>query len=110
MAVPLNTFITRNAVLSTSPEVIYTAPANVSAIILMAQLANISEDGVATTFIHNSGAVNTELISDYVIPGNDAASALTGKLVLQTGQRIIAFANENNRIKLTLSILESANE
>jgi hypothetical protein len=110
MAVPLNTFTTRNAVLTTDPVVIYTAPANVSAIVLMAQLANVSEVPVAATFIHNDGVLNTELISDYMIPPNDASSALTGKLVLQTGQKIIAFANENNKIKLTLSILESANE
>jgi hypothetical protein len=108
--IPLNSFKTVTAVLTESLTDIYTAPANVTAIILMAQIANISENPVPATFVHNAGPVNTELIRDYLIPGNDAASATTGKLVLQTGQKIRAFAGENNKLKLTLSILESANE
>jgi hypothetical protein len=108
--IPLNTFKTVTAVLTESLTDIYTAPANVTSIVLMAQIANISENPITATFVHNSGAVNTELIRDYLIPGNDAASAVTGKLILQTGQKVRASAGVNNQLKLTLSILESANE
>jgi hypothetical protein len=108
--IPLNSFKTITAVLTQSLTDIYTAPANVTAIVLMAQIANIDQDPVTATFIHNSGFVNTELIRDYLVPGNDAASAIVGKLILQTGQKIRASAGVNNQLKLTLSILESANE
>lgn len=108
--IPLNSFKTVTAVLTTNLTNIYTAPIGVSSIILMAQIANIGSTAATTTFVHNNGAVNTELINDYAIPANDASSALTGKLVLQTGHTIRASASVNNQLKLTLSILESANE
>lgn len=108
--VPLNAFKTVTATLTQSMTDIYTAPAGVSSIILTAQIANITTTSGTATFAHVAGSVVTELIKDYPIPGNDAASATTGKLVLETGQRIRAAADQNNKMKLTLSILESANE
>lgn len=108
--IPLNSFKTVTAVLTTSLADVYTAPVGVSSIILMAQIANIGSTAETTTFIYNNGVVNTELINDYAVPANDASSALTGKLVLQTGHKIRASASVNNQLKLTLSILESANE
>jgi hypothetical protein len=108
--IPLNSFKTVTAVLTTDLVDVYTAPPGVSSIVLMAQIANIGEEVATTTFIHNNNFVNTELIRDYAIPPNDASSALTGKLVLETGQKIRASGSINNQLKLTLSILESANE
>ena len=108
--VPLNAFKTVTALLTSSMTDIYTAPAGVSSIILTAQIANITTTSGTVTFAHVNGSVITELIKDYAIPGNDAASATTGKLVLEAGQKIRAAANTNNKMKLTLSILESANE
>ena len=108
--IPLNSFKTVTAVLTTSLADVYIAPVGVSSIVLMAQIANTGETVETATFIHNNGVLNTELISDYAIPPNDAASALTGKLVLETGHKIRAGSSANNQLKLTLSILESANE
>ena len=108
--IPLNAFKTVTAVLTTDLTEVYTAPNGVSSIILMAQIANIGNTPANATIQHSNGFVNTELISEYPIPGNDAASAITGKLVLETGNRIRAAGSQNNQLKLTLSILESANE
>jgi len=108
--IPLNSFKTVTAVLTTDLLDVYTAPTGVSSIVLMAQIANIGDVVATATFVHNNNFVNTELISDYAIPPNDASSALTGKLVLETGQKIRASGSINNQLKLTLSILESANE
>jgi hypothetical protein len=108
--IPLNAFKTVTAVLTTDLNDVYTAPVGVSAIVLMAQIANIAETTATATFIHNNNFLNTELIRDYAIPGNDASSALTGKLVLESGHKIRASGSVNNQLKLTLSILESANE
>jgi hypothetical protein len=110
MAIALNTFTTVTAEITNTSSVIYTAPAGVSSIILMAQISNITNSSGEITFIYDDGITLTELLKQFSIPGNDAASALTGKLVLESGHKIRVFANENNKFKITLSILESANE
>jgi hypothetical protein len=110
MAIALNTFKTVTKSVTNTSTIIYTAPVGVSSIILMAQIANITNTAGEVTFIHDDGTNLTELIKDYAIPGKDAGSALTGKLVLESGQKIRVFANENGKFKITLSILESANE
>lgn len=110
MAVALNTFRTVTALVTDTSTVIYTAPEEVSGIILMAQITNITDSSGSVTFIYDNNVELNELIKDYEIPGKDAASALTGKLVLESGHKIRVFANENDKFKITLSILESANE
>jgi hypothetical protein len=108
--IPLNAFKTVTAVLTQDVTDVYLAPPGVSSIVLMAQIANIGDTSANATVIHNKGFVNTELISEFSIPANDSASAITGKLVLESGAKLKAAANVNNQLKLTLSILESANE
>ena len=110
MAVALNTFRTVTAVLTDSEQTIYTAPPDVSSIILMAQVANVTNTVGSLTFSYRAGSTTTELLKDFEVPGNDAISATTGKLVLETGHSLRAFANTNFKFKVTLSILESANE
>lgn len=111
MAGELNVFKTATAVLTTSPTVIYTAPADYTGIILMAQIANVTTNTVTATVIHENaaGSTLTELVKDFPIPGKDAASALTGKLILEAGQKFKVSASANSSLKITLSILESAN-
>lgn len=111
MAGELNVFRTATAVLTTTPTVIYTAPADYTGIILMAQITNVTSSSATATVSHENvgGTVITELIKDFSIPAKDAASATTGKLILETGQKIKVSASANNTLKITLSILESAN-
>jgi hypothetical protein len=105
----LNIFKTVTAILTTGGATIYTAPVGYSAIVLMAQISNVTSGIVNATFSVYDGATTTELIKDFGIPGNDAASATTGKLVLETGKSITASASANSSLKLVLSILESKN-
>jgi hypothetical protein len=105
----LNIFKTETATLTTGGATIYTAPVGYSAIILMAQISNVTTDTVNATFSVFDGVTTTELIKDFGIPGNDAASATTGKLVLETGTSIVASASANSSLKLVLSVLESKN-
>lgn len=111
MATPLNVFRTYTAELTTNNEIIYTVPENNTGIVLMAQVANVSANTAAVTFAHyNSTAdVETELVKDYEIPGNDASSVITGKLVIQEGDSVKAQSSANDTFKITLSILESLN-
>lgn len=123
--IPLNTFKTKTAVLTTSSTAtVYTAPIGVTAIVLMTQVANIGTATSTVTFSHHrnlpvlpdsqgngaqAGNVSTELIKDFGIPPNDAASMTTGKLILESLDSIRCYSDTSSTMKLTLSILETAN-
>jgi len=99
MATPLNQFKTKTyiiqdkdateAVKARGTDVVYTVPAGVSAIILMAQISNIA--------------------NEFGVQSNDAVSPLTGKLVVQEGNQIAIWADQADKLELTLSFLESLN-
>jgi len=111
MATALNVFKTITANLTTNSNVIYTAPALKTSIILSLQVTNITGSTANTTFFHSTvGNQLVELCKDFEIPSKDAASILTGKLVLETGQKIVAKAGANVALKLVMSLLETAND
>ena len=107
----LNVFKTVTAVLTTSSVTLYTAPAGYTSIILMAQVSNITGSTRTIIFSHHNptGSITTELLSGFFIPPNDAVSATTGKLVLETGQSVRASASVDSSVKVVLSILETLN-
>lgn len=111
MATPLNIFKTKTYSITTVNTVVYTAPVGFTGIILMAQVANITGTDATVTFSHydTSATTETELVKDFTIPGSDAGSLLTGKLVLEAGDSIKTSASANTTLKLTLSVLESLN-
>ena len=106
---PLNTFKSFAAQLTSEEEVLYTAPTNTTAIVLLAQVANVTngqnEESANVTFLTSMN--ETELVKNYTIPAGDAASMLTGKLVLEPEESVKGFASSNNSLKITLSILET---
>ena len=106
MASPLNTFKSVASNLTT-PTTIYTCPAETTAIVLLAQATNTNntDDGNITFYSSVNG--NTELAKDFTIPVGDAAGLLSGKLVIEEGQSVGAYANATGVLKLTLSILET---
>jgi hypothetical protein len=108
MALALNIFKTVTANITTSNTVVYTAPSSYTGIVLMAQITNITSNPANVTLIYSNNS--TELLKDFTIPGNDAAAALTGKLIIETGQSISISSSVNDALKITASILESANE
>ena len=114
MATALNVFKTVTADLTTADQVIYTAPANKTSIFLSVQTTNISGNLVTFSFYHASTAnVKTALAKNFKIPIGDSASVIgggSGKLVLETGQRVFASASANNSVQLVISVLESAND
>jgi hypothetical protein len=110
MALALNVFKTVTHVVTTNNDSIYTAPADYTGIILLAQITNISNTVATVTFSTFNGTTETELLKDFQIPSNDAVSGITGRLILPTGSTIRIRSSANNQLKITLSILESANE
>ena len=124
--IPLNTFRTMTAVLNTSTSAtVYVAPIGVTAIILMAQVANTDNNNTHyVTMSHhrnfrvlpnaqgNNGQapnVTTEIVYGFGVPNNDSASLISGKLILESQDSVIAYADTTSTMKLTLSILETAN-
>ena len=122
---PLNTFKTKTAILGTSTTAtVYTAPVGVTAIVLMANAANVDTSTRLVSFVHyrnlpvlpdaqgiggQSGATFTEQVVGYPVPANNAASLLSGKLIVESLDSIVAYADVPGTVKLTLSILETAN-
>lgn len=123
---PLNTFKTKTTVLTTSSTArIYTAPVGVTAIVLMANAANVDLTSTRlVTLAHyrnlpvladtqgnggQAGNVITEQVLKFAIPSNDAGSLLSGKLIVESLDSIIAYSDADGAIKITLSILETAN-
>lgn len=111
MAGELNVFRTITAVITTVNEIVYTAPLGKTTIILMAQATNISENVNEISFLHFDAATNseTELVKGFSVPPNDATSVITGKLIVEEGNSVRAFASEDDAFKMTFSILESLN-
>jgi hypothetical protein len=123
--IPLNTFKTKTAVLTTNTTAtIYTAPIGVTSIILMAQVANITTQTHTITFSHyrrlavladsqgngsQAADTTTEMIKNFAIPASDSASMTTGKMIIESLDSIRASASANNVLKITLSVLETAN-
>lgn len=111
MATPLNVFKTVTKDITTSNEVVYTAPTGVTAIVLMAQVSNVTTGTADVTFAHydTDTTTETELVKELDIPANDATSVTTGKLVIEEGDSVKVQASANSALKLTMSILESLN-
>jgi hypothetical protein len=98
--IPLNTFKTKTTLLSnSSTATVYTAPVGVTSILLMSQIANNSTVTQYVSFLHhrkrpilpdaqgnNAQVGNTDsvLVKNFAIPANDAASVLTGKLIIES--------------------------
>lgn len=109
MALALNVFQTITAVVSTTPTIVYTAPVGYTGVVLLAQVANISSISQDITLVHRRGAIDTELLQNYPVSGNDSVSLLSGKLVLQSGDKLVLSGSTTTDLKLVASILETLN-
>lgn len=77
----------------------------------MAQVSNTADTGVTAgvTFTHTRQRTDTELVKKAPVPPEDARSVLTGRLVLEEGDRVVVTATANNVLKIIMSVVESAN-
>lgn len=109
MALPLNIFQTVTAVVSTSPTEVYTTPVGYTGVVLLAQVANIGETSEDITLIHRRSSTDTEMLKNYPIDGNDTANLLSGKLVLENGDKLVLSGSNGTNLKFIVSILETLN-
>lgn len=117
MAIPLNVFKTTTQILKKGPfiadsDVVYQVPNGITTIVLMAQIANTTDDSAHTVTLSHYNITNdveTEAVRNFLIEPNDAAGVVTGKMIVEQGNQIRASASINNKMKLILSYLESLN-
>jgi hypothetical protein len=110
MALQTNVFKTVTSVVPTTSSLIYTAPVGYSGVVLLAQVANISTTtAYDITLIHTRGAVDTELFKAFPIPAKDTVSLLTGKLILESGDKLYLSGSNASNLKFVASILETLN-
>jgi hypothetical protein len=131
--IPLNTFKTKTArvltgIETTTATTVYTAPVGTTAIVLMAQISNVSTVSQLVSLVHfrnrrvladaqGNGLQLPQtpnfLVKEFEIPSNDAASVLAGKLIVEELDSIRCFQPENattGTLQLVMSILETANQ
>jgi hypothetical protein len=93
----------------------YTVPAGTTAIILLAQVANVeaTQVGVSVRWKDSSASdAVTYLVDEVQVPAAAALNVLAGRLVLEAGDSLEA-AQEGSPVsalELTLSILEVTND
>ncbi len=109
MALALNVFQTVTAVVSTSPTEIYTAPVGYTGVVLLAQVANIGASSADVTLVHRRSSTDTEMLKNYPIAANDTANLLSGKLVLEAGDKLVLSGSNATNLKSIVSILETLN-
>jgi hypothetical protein len=109
MALSLNVFQTVTAVVSTSPTEVYTAPVGYTGVILLAQVANIGASSYDVTLVHRRSSTDTEMLKQYPVAANDTANLLSGKLVLESGDKLVLSGSNATNLKFIASILETLN-
>jgi hypothetical protein len=109
MALALNVFKTVTSVVSLTPSEVYTAPVGYTGVVLLSQVANIGETSEDITFVHRRSATDTELLKEYPISANDTSSLLSGKLVLESGDKLVLSGSNASNLKFVASILETLN-
>ena len=109
MALALNVFQTVTSVVSTSPTEVYTAPVGYTGVVLLAQVANIGAISADVTLVHRRSSTDTEMLKNFPISANDSANLLTGKLVLESGDKLVLSGSNGTNLKFLASILETLN-
>ncbi len=109
MALALNVFQTVTSVVSTSPSEVYTAPVGYTGVVLLAQVANIGATSEDVTLVHRRSSTDTEMLKQYPISPNDTANLLAGKLVLESGDKLVLSGSNGTNLKFIASILETLN-
>lgn len=109
MALALNVFKTVTAVVSTSATEVYTAPVGYTGVVLLAQVANISASSYDVTLVHRRSSTDTEMLKNYPVAANDTVNLLSGKLVLESGDKLVLSGSNATNLKFIASILETLN-
>ena len=109
MATVLNAFKTTTVTVTDTIGNVYTCPSGYSAVVLLAQVSNITGNTITVSGnIYQLAGNNVSLVQGASLPPNDAINLVGGRLILQTGDSFAVGANVNAASQLTLSVLETS--
>lgn len=108
MALPLNVYKKLVGIVSTTPEIIYTAPIGYTGVILMGQVANLSLNTEEILFSYVDSNT-TEIVPNSPISSNDVLRLFSGKLFVMNGESLKLSGTNGTDLKYTFSILETLN-
>ena len=105
-----NTFKVHNAALGTTADTaVYTCPAATTAVVILCQVTNI--DGTNAGILnmtHYDSSTTTQryLASTISIPSDSAFNPIGGKLVLEAGDQLRAWASATGDLEIVVSVLQ----
>jgi phage-related tail fiber protein len=109
MPAALNNFRTVTSTVTNTIANVYTAPSGYSAVVLLAQVSNLTGSTITVSGnIYQITGNNVSLVQAAPLPANDAINLVGGRLILQTGDSFAVGANVNAASQLTLSVLETS--
>ena len=104
------TFRNFKLALDTTAATAYTCPSATTAIVLLAQVANIdgtNEADASVSWTDDSDSdAETYLIKSTPVPAGSALGVLSGKMVLEAGDTVKGLASAASDLVLTGSVLE----
>tara|TARA_A200000159_G_scaffold164256_1_gene193212 strand:+ start:1841 stop:2185 length:345 start_codon:yes stop_codon:yes gene_type:complete len=114
MALALNVFQTIAQVVQNVEDEVYTAPVGYTGVVLLAQVTNTGAQSHDITLIHRRDIgggteVDTPMLQAYPIPASDTLNMLSGKLVLESGDKLVMFSSDPSEVHTVISILETLN-
>jgi phage-related tail fiber protein len=109
MPAALNNFRTVTSTVTDTIANVYTAPSGYSAVVLLAQVSNLTGSTITVSGnIYQITGNNVSLVQAAPLPANDAINLVGGRLILQTGDSFAVGANVNAASQLTVSVLETS--
>jgi len=109
MATVLNAFKTTTVTVTDTIGNVYTCPSGYSAVVLLAQVSNLTGNTITVSGnIYQLAGNNVALVQGAPLPANDAINLVGGRLILQTGDSFAVGASANSSSQLTLSVLETS--
>jgi hypothetical protein len=99
----------RAALDDTTPTVVYTCPSATTAIVLGAQVANVSAGPQELDFWWTDASDTdqiTYLAETVVVPADAAYEPIGGKLVLEAGDTLTGLSETTDELEVTVSVLE----
>ena len=99
-----------NADLGTSANTsIYQCPSSTTAVVILCQVANVDGTNSADLYVdyYDSSATQAKALAHTVaVPGDTAINPIGGKLVLEAGDQLRAWASAASDLEITVSVLE----
>ena len=103
------TFVNKTVALGDTVDVSVYSPSGATAIVIHCQVANV--DGTSAADLNmdlydTSATTAAAVVSTLSVPADSAVNPIGGKLVLEDGDELRAWASATGDLELTLGILE----